>query len=177
MTQAAYAFQLLLMNHFCMQCGHRSLPNNSWRNGVAAKGTQQETPIQPVIYDSYCKVQRTVSAVGNIFDGQERVVYRKLFLSMLRSSVKALESWSHRGSVRLSPGVDDLPTKECYSETETNSPGAEYMRLMDVGMLPRRASGFSASHFMKMNHVCHCPVKGMFERRFPLQSRTIRPSK
>eukprot|EP00434_Breviolum_minutum_P020185 symbB.v1.2.017800.t1/scaffold1394.1/size200789/23 len=46
---------------------------NQKRNGVAAKGTQQE-----------------------------RVVYRKLFLSMLR---------------------------------------AEYMRLMDVGMLPRRASG------------------------------------
>lgn len=141
------SFELLLMNHFCMQCGHSSFPNNFWRNGVAAKGTQQETPIQPVIYDSYCKVQRTVSAVGNIFDGQERVVYRKLFLSMLRSSVNALEH------LRLSSGVDDLPTKKCYSETETNSPGAEYMRLMDVGMLPRRASGFSASPFMKMIHV------------------------
>ncbi len=50
------------------------------------------------------------------------------------------------------------------------------MRLIDVGMLPRRASGFSASHFMKMDHVRHCPVNGIFERLFRLQSRSIWPT-
>ena len=92
---------------------------------------------------------------------QERVVYRKLFLSMLRSLQKShtFLMWV----VEESEGQWFQSWKEQCFDTQMMQPiihpaspllgtflqkyrwGAEYTRLMDVGMLPRRASGSHVS--------------------------------
>ena len=61
------SFELLLMNHFCMQCGHSSFPNNFWRNGVAAKGTQAGDS------NSTCHIRFVLQGAKNCFSSGQHI--------------------------------------------------------------------------------------------------------